>query len=324
MLDPGLWDHAASLGAPSAFPHWHAASLHFDKETPVDLVTAGVYGEVLGGHYGRTMVVGNRGKMKVLSRFLAGNHSDAPFDPEISYGLLTHYLHLNMIHKPWYLRESFWREAPDFAEVTRSAVRKTLCTYRDRGIRTDHQAIEAFLAEHRGGQSINRRLLTLRNRRHLFAPFADPKLLATCTAMSFQSRIHNRLTLKLLKRAMPQLLNYPTSAVPIPVSTPLLLQEASRVARKVYELFRWSLYNRTKGRCPPPYLDWANFEFLRGSGRLQELVGLLDGDIFDKEALLRTLDNNESFRTPGSMLPLAMQIFQIYGAGLQLRRNGLE
>src|SRR5262249_10251889 len=53
------------------FPHWHRAGTVLAR-AGVESVSAGVYGEVLGGHYGPAMVLGGRRKIAAVAAGLLG------------------------------------------------------------------------------------------------------------------------------------------------------------------------------------------------------------------------------------------------------------
>jgi hypothetical protein len=263
------------------FPHWAAAGRRL-AEAGAGVVLAGVLGEVLGGHYGTTMVRSGPGRFADLARRLAGAGAGAGGAADATELLLP-----DMPQLPWYATPDAWPRAGELAAGLRGDVEAALDRLRGRGVPEDDALVEAYVTETRGCQYICAQLESIRAALPVAAPFGDRRLAALATALPLDARIHNRITREILERHAPDLLRLPLAATLAPAGSPLALQEASRLVRWGVEQLHWKAFRATRGRVPQPRWGWVDFSFLR-TGVLTPLIESLQADLWDRPALRRT------------------------------------
>ena len=137
------------------FP-WHRASQVL-ADLGVRSISAGVYGEVLGGHYGSMMLLHG---VRKISEFAAQY-----FDWTDTFGAAANadvldFLRILQHRKPWYMKEIFWNDIDCIAAMNLDT-EATVVRLKERGIANINQLIEAFISEHRGSQYICSQLLSL-------------------------------------------------------------------------------------------------------------------------------------------------------------------
>jgi asparagine synthetase B (glutamine-hydrolysing) len=280
-------------------------------------VTSGVYGEVLGGHYGAAMLL--RGARRVGSALGPLLGLPALTDPggDAGRGEAIALLRRWVSGRPRFLADAFWAGASGLDEAMDADIAADLARLERRGVTTAHQLIEAFVAEHRGTQYINAQALTCRASVDVTIPFADRELLTLASRMPIALKVQNAVTRRILHRHAPGLVRFPTSASLLPAGMPILAQEASRAWRRLAEDTIWRLYHATRGRVGPLRTGARNLEFLRSGERLRDLVGDLRCDLWDRQALDRSLANAARFADRRPVFP--EPILKIYMTDLMLR-----
>ncbi|HEU4452933.1 MAG TPA: hypothetical protein VFR81_07725 [Longimicrobium sp.] len=298
------------------FPHWHRAGAVL-AGSGFRCVTAGVYGEVLGGHYGPAMLLHGRKKVLAVARALLGRPAPAPAPSADRAERLRGLLRVPGGAAPWYLAPE--HAPPESSEAMDADLETALERLRDRGISDPDRLAEAFVSEHRGTQYINAQLLSCRASLDVVLPFASRELLALASRVPLTRKIHNALNRAMLRRHAPGLLRYPMAATLVPAGSPLLLQEASRALRRGLEQGGWALHARSGGRLPAPRLGWVNFEFLRTGGALRAIVDDLRADLWNRPALWDRLARIGRGEWPHSLHPTYDQLAKIYTVDLMLR-----
>ncbi len=274
------------------FPHWHRAGVYLAK-TGVKCVSAGVYGEILGGHYGIPMLLQGREKMTAIATTLLGRPSRVATDSKEPCKQVYGFLRYRDVNKPGYLCQTFWENLPHSTEALNADINLTLQRFVKRGIVTADQLIEAFIAEHRGSQYISAQIRSCRGNLDIAIPFADRDLLFIASRIPLTRKIHNSLNRKILLSHAPDLLRFHTAATLVPAAMPIFLQEASRICRRLLDKGFWKLYFATNGRIGPFRTGWTNFEFLRHSPALHCLLQDLKSDIWDRKSLEHSFLNRE-------------------------------
>jgi hypothetical protein len=300
----------------AAYPFWHRAGLRLANEG-VTCISAGVYGEVLGGHYGPPMLLRGGKKITAVGAALLGRTSSLACRSKDVTQSVYEFLRCRELNKPWYLSRTFWEGLSSPAEAMNADIATTLQRLERRGITTAEQLVEAFIAENRGTQCINAQILSCRATVDIAMPFCHRDLLLLASRIPFATKVHNSLNRKILQLHAPGLLRFPTSATLVPAGMPIFLQEVSRACRWLLTKGLWKLYFVTRGRIGPPNPSWYNFEFLRNSAVLCSLVDDLKSDIWDKEALRRSIAMAARF---SRNRPIYADVFlKIYSTDLMLR-----
>lgn len=295
-LDPDLLARGFACAENVVFPHWHRAG-RLISEGDRTVISAGVLGEVLGGHYGPAMVRGHVGKVlsvgaTLLGSKTAGLGSSGPSARELL-------LRRSPFGPHWYLARDFEATLVDAADAIDAETETQLSRFERRGVGDQAALVEAFICEHRGAQYISAQLRSCRAHADVAIPFGGGELFSISSALPIQLKVHNRLNQLILAQHSPDLLRQPFAATLLPASTPILLQEASRLLRKGTSALRDRLAELSGGRIARSRTGWVNFEFLRTSHALRPLVDSLTLPIWDRAAIEKAV---RRLRDPGGML----------------------
>ena len=300
------------------FPHWHLAGRNL-REEGVRTAFSGVYGEILGGHYGPAMLLSGREKIGPVLESLVGKRPDAEESAAVGRRAIEHFVERKLASLP----RSFGAEFRSTIASQSPALRQDLASDLDRlerrGVATRDQLVEAFVAEHRGTQYINAQVLSLRAFVDVAMPFTDRALLALASRLPLPAKIQNAMHRRLLRRHGRDLLRYGTAATALPADAPIVFQESARAWRWAWEAGAWKTYWWTHGRLGPPRPGWCNYEFLRRSPALVRVVDDLEADLWDRDALHRRLSDSASFKDHRLVYPDAF--LRLYGVDLTLRRT---
>ena len=299
------------------FPHWHRAG-NVLAAAGVESVSAGVYGEVLGGHYGPAMVLGGRRKIAAVAAGLLGRSVGTRNGQRAARDLLL----ARRVAKPWYLAPAAWDGVPDPPASLNGDIEAALDRLERRGVVTGDELVEAFVTEQRGTQYINAQILSCRAELDVTMPFTDRDLLALATRIPVRTKIHNTLNRDMLRRYVPALLRYPSSAALVPAGAPVVAQELTRFVRKQVDDGRWRLYFASRGRVPQPRLGWGNFEFLRDGRALRALADDLRADLWNRRAIADRITAATRLENRGSVHRLSFQLMRIYTVDLMVRSAG--
>ncbi|MCA9421705.1 MAG: hypothetical protein KC592_11840 [Nitrospira sp.] len=293
------------------FPYWYHAGRRLANEG-VDCVTAGVYGEVLGGHYGSTMwLSGWRKIFSVGSQMLKKSISSVD---------IKRHFRLNGLKQPYYLKSTLWNNIGNLTHAMNEDLENSVQRLIDRGITSPEILIEAFIAEHRGSQYINSQILSCRASLDISLPFCDNDLLDISGQIPMIEKTQNILTCELLRGIAPDLLHYPTVATLVPAYFPMIFQEASRAFRVLLEDAQYYLTRATAGRIKAPSWSWLNNEILRSNPALKVMLEDLRCGFWEREALSNAIKTPEKFE--GGLYTLnnlLSRFLKIYSVDLMLR-----
>jgi len=298
------------------FPHWNAAGRRL-KELGLDTGSSGVYGEVLGGHYGRAMLEHGVAKILAVGSSLlrtgaANTRLGAQQRDEVNAYLLR-----DIDNRPWFVTEEAWKSlAPS---NSRQSVERDIQRFVSRGVQSVEQLIEAYITEHRGAQYIAAQALNLRTEVDIALPFANPELLRFAAALPFSAKVHNRLNQAYLKRVSPELLQLPLSATFFPAAAPLLLQESGRLIRRAAEQASWRCHFASAGRIAAPRFSWVNYQFLRSGHELQDIVEDLRLPHWDKAGLLHRVQQLRQGEFHQHAHSTAEVVLKVYNVDLMSR-----
>ena len=207
--DPDGLRNAFKRVESAVFPHWLRAG-NVLETMGTTAVTAGVYGEILGGHYGAAMVrSGALGKAVEVAKAAAG-HSAAGANgtPEA----VLERLRPGSLGVEWCLEDTFVADQRARLLEIGEGIETDLTRLAARGVVGSSRLLEAYISEHRGSQYINAQLLSCRAAVDVALPFADAETLLFTSRVPLESKIHNRLNRSILQRHAPELLAFPTAA----------------------------------------------------------------------------------------------------------------
>lgn len=294
------------------FPYWYSAGIRL-KELGVHSVSAGIFGEIIGGHYGKTMLMSNWQKMFfITNKFYRNNYSNKNEDV---YDLLR----LKYIEKPWYVNLDYWESISGIRDEINVDIKKSLERLKDRGIKDTNKIIEAYISESRGAQYIAAQLLSCRASLDVSNIFADKDLLILSSKIPISIKILNAFSQAVLRRYASDLLRYPTSAILTSAGVPIPIQELTRVIRKVCENLLLNVQLTTKGRIELRHLGWDNFEFLRDGKVLQSLLDDFKSDILDKNNIQEFIRKVTIYKVKYPLFNVSNQFMKIYTSDLLLR-----
>ncbi|TVP42063.1 MAG: hypothetical protein EA350_17705 [Gemmatimonadales bacterium] len=287
VLDHGALATFFERCGSAIFPHWIESAAELERGGSTTIFS-GVYGEVLGGHYGETMVTKGAGKALALVNNLyrkapAANHAANVRHREA----LPLLLGATPIVTRWYLKDDWVRSFDGLPGRVLDSVNQDIARLERRGVSSQQRLIEAFVSEHRGSQFIGTQALSARTRADVSLPFIDRELLQAALRAPLRARFHNQLNQEMLRQHAPRLLAYPMAATLVSARHSILAQELSRGSRVVLEQVLAGLRKSTGGRVSPWRMGWSNFGFLANPGILAEAVEALTLDIWDRERLLR-------------------------------------
>ena len=294
------------------FPYWHRSG-DVLRGAGVTCGTAGVYGEVLGGHYGPTFALkGTRKRAAFFLRSMFGLSSGS----DVKAARL---LREKKRPKPFYFTDNHWDSQDDLADKVNGDITNAIARLRQRGVESEERLLEAFVSEHRATQYINGQPLSFRGVMDVTFPFCNRELLTMSARLPLSWRIYNRMNQRVLRRHAKGFLKFPTAAILAPCSTPLFFQEASRFVEQTYESFRWKRYLKSSGAGGSGRLGWGDFEFLRTDSCLFDIVEELQCDFWDKDSIRKYLQKFTEFRMTRNPYGVAKDIARLYSVDLMYR-----
>ena len=273
----------------ATFPHWLQAGADL-AEAGVTSVAAGVYGEVVGGQYSGVMPTRGLGKAIYMAKMLLRD-SPIAHTPTLTPPSDTHLetirelLCPQLTTKPWYLTQEVWHAALSQAEAVTADARWTLDRLVARGAFSQDQLIEGFLLEHLAAQHTGEQAVSCRASIDVTMPFTDAGLLQLAASLPMALKVQNSLDRLMLLRHAPALTRFATAATLVPARAPMIVQEASRVVRRISDSNRWRLHFLSKGAVPFPRPSWWQLEFLRDGALFYDLLDDLKSDMWDRSAI---------------------------------------
>jgi hypothetical protein len=317
MFDIDFLKRGFERSESALFPEWLYAGMNLGK-MEMKSVSAGVYGEILGGHYGVSMLL--KGKKKALANgVMLLDYCCQKTSRDRRLSDVETLLKMRDVEKPDYLSSAFWDTGNDIVDAINEDIAYDLQRLRKRGVNKGDQLVEAFISEHRGSQYISTQILNCRATLDVTLPYAKRTLVKLAAQLPLSVKFGNSLNRAMLQKFAPRLLQYPTAAMLISAGSPIAFQEASRFCRRTLNQAFWKFYFLSRGRVGPLRTGWANFEYLRGSQQLVDFVNDLQCDIWDKKALNGWLSSAARFEDGRYMLLLLQPLFRIYSVDLMLR-----
>jgi hypothetical protein len=310
------------------FPEWLYAGMNL-RAMNMKSVSAGVYGEILGGHYGIPMLL--RGRQRAFSSGaillqqcfrLTTKQSGSDVETFLQLRnplVVSPELQLCELVKPRYLSNGFCGESTHVLEAINEDISSDVQRLQKRGVTDNGQLIEAFITEHRGTQYICAQMLNCRATVDVTLPYANRTLLRFVSQIPLPVKFNNAMNRAMIQKFAPHLLRYPTAAMLIPAGYPIVFQEATRFCRRILNQAFWRSYFLSCGRVGPLRTGWVNFEYLRGSQELVDLVNDLRCNFWDKSTLNVWLSNAARFEYRHPMLLLLQPLFRVYTVDLMLR-----
>lgn len=278
------------------FSHWAAAGRLAMERSLV--LTAGTFGEVLGGHYGTLNSLPAKKKyLSLFAHMVGGGEVVDRFLNLQEIEQVSEILEISNYNVFWMLREDISDQLRKqrLLEESNDRLHSVLYSYRDQGT-DDAQAIyERFYTEHRGGQYINLQLKNSARNGQFRNAFTNRDLVSVVSSINFAARAHNKLNKKIVKKLCPTLLQFPLAATLANAGRPLLVQEVSRAARKVIEKGGRAkdVYNALC-RYPDKQFGWNDFSRVVGKEFIGEANRFLTDNCWNQSAVAGVLQKQLS------------------------------
>lgn len=285
------------------FPEWHRAALLLST-FGIDCVSSGVFGEILGGHYNRTMLYDGAGKILTFLKQMLGRNS--------SMADIFGALRIPHLVKPQFVSSEFWGDMDKLQETMNADIESSLKRFIKRGVQTADQLVEAFVTEHRGSQYINSQMLSCRAYLDVSIPFVDQEFFLQATRMPITAKLHNAMNRRVLQQYSPETLRFPTAAAPVSASMPILVQELARLTRHIVE---------KRLRLAP--IGWWDWEFLRNGVVLNAIVDDLKLDLWNKKVIRGKIVELQRNQAGGSIGQLRHRLQVVYTVDLMLRNESV-
>jgi hypothetical protein len=300
---------------------WHRAGVRL-SEAGVDCVSAGIFGEVLGGRHGMGYLIRGWDRKRFVAQRVFGNRSrlvskDKTDSPNV-YELLCK----RDLRKPWYIRSEYWNAIPNINEEINADIEKSTYRYKRRGINNVYQLLEAWTAEYLGAQTRGTQLLSCRAYLDIAIPHADQEFFCLASQIPLSLKIPDIITQALLQGHAPELLHFRTAATLVPAKFPIAVQEITRLIRQMITTVSWKTAVATRCLLKPIFFGWDNFEFLRDGKAFNAVVNDLKSDIADKNAILERINKLGSIKWEQSvdyMQSFNYVMMRIYSTDLMLR-----
>lgn len=283
------------------FAHWRPAGLHASQNDL--LMTAGTFGEVLGGHYGALNALPGKKKYASLLMHMIG--AGALLDDVLQLHdqkIVLKYLRMSSYQVFWFVESQLadTLRSQDLAEQSNQRLDALFQSYQEQGMEDAQAMFERFYTEHRGGQYINRQLTNAAQKNRFRNIFTNRELLAATSPMPFSQRAHNKINKEIIKKLRPKLLDFPMAATLASARRPLLVQESSRAARKLIENHPAlsSLYGKFS-RHGDQSFGWNDFRGVVNNKFLNNVRPLLSDNLWDHQKIRNYISSDtESNRYP--------------------------
>ena len=287
MYSPDRLQDNLNLTENVVFPHWHLAGERA-RDLDIQQITAGIFGETFGGHYGPPCILQGSKKILSVGKYLLNLHRFNSNKSQKGDAIkeAAALLQMPSINKLWFISDEYWDTYIDeILQQYNQDVDDILSHYQQRGIETLENYVEAYTTEQRGSQYIAAQLLSCRHYTDICLPFADRNYIEFATRLPFEIKVHNRLNQSVIKSIAPELLKYPMAATLLSANHSIISQEASRAARKALDASRWKMHKLSKGRIKEPRMGWPNFKFLAEDDSIMDVIDSLNQPYWDKNKM---------------------------------------
>jgi hypothetical protein len=283
-LDVSMLDRGFECTEDVRYPWWYRDG-EILRQLGSDCVSSGLYGEILGGHYGQAITQQGIGKALSVGRSLLGIGGGRRETEKSSFEYAKRVFQVSEMRRPWFVAEDYWRSLDRPTEAFNAEVEKVLKRLIARGVAGRDRLIECLVTEHRANQMFMTQVLSCRTSMDIAIPLADQELVRLISSIPLSERIHNSLNRRMLLRHSKAPLKFPLAATLVPAAWPISLQEGSRLVRHVCENYWWKVHAKTAGRVKPPRTSWIKFDFLRSGKSLTVLSDQLRARIWDRQAI---------------------------------------
>lgn len=302
-------------------PNWIRAGAVL-RDADVRSVSAGVLGEISGGHYGPSMIVGGWRKAANVGIHLFHIDKYIPVLFNIDFNnfeSVVDHLRVIRLDKPWYIHSDYWKSLDPVIPQINADLESDLHRIQTRGVQTVDQLIEAYITETRGSQWVTPQLLSCRVALDVTNIYGDRDLLQLASSIPYQFKIHNKFTQAVLRRFAPMLLKSSTAATLIAASKPIMLQEGTRVFRRLYDDTNSKLGVFFKRSNTGVVSGWLDFEFMRNGAIFRAITDSLESECFDRKAINKFIEKISRHEYQFDMYDATQSILRLLSVDLMLR-----
>ncbi|UZD66516.1 hypothetical protein [Marinobacter sp. AN1] len=273
-----LLDEIMEINGHCLWPIWHISSRLIARAYNLP-ITSGVIGARVGGHNGFPSM-GNRWQKVINSLHL------------LSPALISKDKITRDLRNALTIPETFWFTSKAGHELFTGTRRQTTQQLHDAldEYMEDNEdfatAIEKFNFEHVSRQYMMKQPAMARGSIGYYSPLSHPDLLNLAYAIPFRSRLHNKVSQKVIRQLNPALLDFPMAATLAKARRSILVQELSRILRILIERTSEALH-RNK-----PRLGWFNYEHLYTQDVFPEIIDSLTSDLWSKERMKEVIARN--------------------------------
>lgn len=304
--------------------YWHRAACLLASRG-INCIGTGMWGEVMGGGFGTATLLKGSSSLRHLA--CLGGHllNVGRVSPRLlidhGWGIKQVHGHLRLSFKnrPWTANVTCFTDLPGITEEINADVMAHLKRIEARGIDDPSRMIEAFITETKGGQRMTAQLRCLRAYVDVANLFADQEFFYLGSWVPYRYKIHCLLFREILRRVEPALLRYSTAATLVPAGSPILLQEASRVMRRVFDDAATRLVARSRVNLGIRPSGYMNLEFLRDGRLFTALIDSLRTQFLDKSVLRDVADQVVHRQIADVPNNVSKGFLRVYAADLFLR-----
>ena len=266
------------------FPHWYQAGAH-SQQLNNDPLTAGLGVEIFSGHYGINSLSSGKDKLvKLVNSMLTPQRFDRLSKDE-SLSLLTPLLSAGFNNSPWFasqdmnVSQAIVQHKTNVADVLEDFVKN--------GTTGAQEICERFKLEHQSRQFYALQTKSASCHNGYYHPYIDSQLNQQLLKLKYRDRVNYKVSKYVVAKRDPSLLTQPLAATLVNASKPVVMQEASRVARVLGEQVA-----KLKNKQVAKGLGWNNFQFLLSHNYFHDYVDMLsNSDYWDKNKMHTFIEN---------------------------------
>lgn len=271
------------------FPHWYQAGAH-SQQLNSNPLTAGLGVEVFSGHYGINSLSFGRDKLIKLANSMLNPRKFDRLSNSESLALLAPLLSAGFNNSPWFASKNL--DVSQAIKQHKANVSEVLDGFVYNGTSGAQELCERFKLEHQSRQFYALQTKSASHHNGYYHPYIDSQLNHELLKLKYRDRVNYKVSKYVVAKRDPSLLSLPLAATLVNASRPVVMQEASRIARVAYEQVI-----KLKSKRVAKGLGWNNFQFLLAHNYFYEYVDMLsDAEYWDKAKMHAFI---ETYKTSG-------------------------
>jgi len=266
------------------FPHWYQAG-SYSQQLNNDPLTAGLGVEIFSGHYGINSLSSGKDKLVKLANSMLNPQKFDRLSTDESLSFLTPLLSAGFNNSPWFasqdmnVSQAIVQHKTNVADVLEDFVKN--------GTTGAQEICERFKLEHQSRQFYALQTKSASCHNGYYHPYIDSQLNQQLLKLKYRDRVNYKVSKYVVAKRDPSLLRQPLAATLVNASRPVVMQEASRVARVLGEQVA-----KLKNKQVAKGLGWNNFQFLLSHNYFHDYVDMLsNSDYWDKNKMHTFIEN---------------------------------